>query len=129
MDQGKTRVADALAPGEARFFDGWVRGELRPCFAVGLPQGGAAAFVNVCAHRNRPVLVAEGPEAVESHGAGALPVVECTAHGAIYDAATGECVEGPCVGAQLIPVPLEIRDDGVFAVDDDAVDDSIYAIE
>lgn len=129
MNEGKTRVANALAPGEARFFEGWVRGEIRPCFAVGLPAGGAAAFVNVCAHRNRPVLVNEGPGVVESFGAGALPVVECTAHGAVYDAASGECVEGPCVGAQLIPVQLEIREDGVFAVDDDLVDDSIYALE
>lgn len=94
-----------------------MRGELRPCFVVEGADG-PAAYVNVCAHRNQPVVVDDTP--VEDG------LVECRAHGAFYRPETGECVEGPCVGAHLVPVTLRVREGEVFVVDDDAVDDSIY---
>lgn len=111
---------EALGPGEAVLFEGVVRGEPRPCVLLGAAEG-PVAFVNVCAHRNRPVVVRERPLDPQNR------TVECEAHGAIYEAASGECVEGPCVGARLIPVALEITAEGIHAVDDDVVDDSIYA--
>ena len=40
----------------------------------------------------------------------------CANHGATYEPATGECVWGPCFGAFLKRVPLEIAEEKVFAV-------------
>ena len=106
--------------GGAVFFQAVVRGERRDCFAV-RHAGGLSAFVNVCAHRNQPVVV-EAAHPFDDRGR-----IECRAHGAMYDPFSGECVEGPCQGARLTSVPLEIRDGEVLAIDDDVVDDSIYA--
>jgi nitrite reductase/ring-hydroxylating ferredoxin subunit len=39
----------------------------------------------------------------------------CANHGAIYEPKTGECVWGPCVGASLQNVPLEIDGEKIFA--------------
>lgn len=110
----------ALRQGAAVVFEAWVRGEMRPCFVVATAHG-PAAYLNVCAHRNQPVVIDDEP--VENG------LVECRAHGAFYEPETGECVEGPCVGARLVPVPVRVRDGVVYALDDDAVDDSIYADE
>lgn len=99
-------------------FDAFVRGQLRPCFAV-LSETGPAAYLNVCAHRNQPVVVDAHPF---EDG-----LLECRAHGAFYRPDTGECVEGPCIGARLVSVPLRVEGSLVSAIDDDAVDDSIYA--
>ncbi len=117
------KVADGLilAEGGALFFEAAVRGEWRPCVAVGTTAG-PRAFLNVCAHRNQPVVVDDRP--FDSEGR-----MECRAHGAKYDALTGECVEGPCVGARLVPVRVEQLTDGLWTVDDDVVDDSMYADE
>jgi nitrite reductase/ring-hydroxylating ferredoxin subunit len=39
----------------------------------------------------------------------------CANHGATYEPTTGECIWGPCVGASLHGVPLEIEDEKIFA--------------
>lgn len=39
----------------------------------------------------------------------------CANHGAIYKPQTGECLWGPCVGASLQSVPLEVEGDKVYA--------------
>lgn len=39
----------------------------------------------------------------------------CANHGATYEPKTGECVWGPCAGASLHAVPLEIQDERIFA--------------
>ena len=33
----------------------------------------------------------------------------CRNHGAMFDPRTGLCVRGPCVGASLKPLPVEVR--------------------
>lgn len=38
----------------------------------------------------------------------------CANHGAVFEPATGECIWGPCVGAALQIVPLEIEDGKIF---------------
>ena len=110
--------ARALGPGGAVEFEAVVRGEPRACFALRTPQG-LRAYVNVCAHRNQPV-VSDGRPCDERG------LLECRAHGAFYDPATGLCVEGPCEGARLVPVPVGEADGGLFVEDDLVVDDSIY---
>lgn len=114
---------EALPVGGALPFDAVVRGELRSCVAVRRPQDAVpVAFVNVCAHRNQPVVV-------DAYPFDALGRIECRAHGAIYEATSGECVGGPCVGARLLLVPLVEKDGELHAVDDDVFDDSAYAEE
>jgi nitrite reductase/ring-hydroxylating ferredoxin subunit len=39
----------------------------------------------------------------------------CANHGATYEPRTGECIWGPCAGASLQEVPLEIEDGNIFA--------------
>jgi nitrite reductase/ring-hydroxylating ferredoxin subunit len=39
----------------------------------------------------------------------------CANHGATYKPRTGECIWGPCAGASLQGVPLEIEDGNIFA--------------
>ena len=39
----------------------------------------------------------------------------CANHGATYEPKTGECIWGPCVGASLQGVPLEIDGQKIFA--------------
>jgi nitrite reductase/ring-hydroxylating ferredoxin subunit len=114
-------VVEALPPGGALFFEALVRGVERPCVAVGTPRG-PRAFLNVCAHRNQPVVVDDRP--FDEAG-----LLECRAHGAKYAPDSGECIEGPCVGARLVPVALLEQNGALFIVDDDVVDDSVYADE
>ena len=39
----------------------------------------------------------------------------CANHGATFEPTTGECIWGPCVGAHLQSVPLEISGKGIIA--------------
>ena len=39
----------------------------------------------------------------------------CANHGATFEPATGECIWGPCLGAALQSVPLEIVGESIFA--------------
>jgi nitrite reductase/ring-hydroxylating ferredoxin subunit len=39
----------------------------------------------------------------------------CANHGATYEPKTGECIWGPCAGASLQGVPLEIEGQKIFA--------------
>ena len=112
--------AEALAEGAAVEFEAEVQGERRECVLLRV-GGELRAFVNTCAHRRQPVVVDAQP--VRPDG-----TIECEAHGAIYDARTGECVDGPCSGAFLLPVPIHVHD-GVVVADDGPVDDSLYAEE
>lgn len=113
-----------LPPGEAVTFTGLVRGEERPCFAIRVPHPDAgsaefAAYLNICAHRNQPVVDSRFPFDEDS-------LVECRAHGARYEPHTGLCVDGPCVGARLVQLTVEEEGGELFALDDDTIDDSIY---
>jgi nitrite reductase/ring-hydroxylating ferredoxin subunit len=52
----------------------------------------------------------------------------CANHGAVFEPSTGECVWGPCVGASLESLTLDIRGGKVFAccaVDDEECDSSL----
>lgn len=52
----------------------------------------------------------------------------CANHGAVFEPPTGECIWGPCVGASLESLALDIRGEKVFAycaVDDEECDTSL----
>ena len=85
--------------GSVRFPLGQVEG-----FAVRDGAGAVHAYVNVCPHRAQPVDVGDGRLWL---GSGEI---ECQAHGARFDPATGACKGGPCGGQGLTPLRIEERD-------------------
>jgi len=111
-------LAEAGAPnGVIRLFETEVGGVARPCVLV-RGTSGFRAFVNTCAHRDRPVALGVGP--LEPDG-----TLLCDAHGARYELDLGECVEGPCLGERLRRVELTEREGRVFLVEE-PIDDSLY---
>ncbi len=107
-----------LPVGSALTFEALVAGETRDCVVV-RTTAGLSAFVNLCAHRRQPVVVDDRP--FDDRGR-----LECRAHGAFYDPATGVCVDGPCIGARLVGVPVREAGGLLVVDDDDVVDDSVY---
>jgi nitrite reductase/ring-hydroxylating ferredoxin subunit len=70
----------------------------------------AYAYLNRCPHRGTPLdwtpdhlLDAEGRHLV------------CATHGALFRVEDGVCLAGPCVGDQLVPVPLAQEDGALYA--------------
>jgi nitrite reductase/ring-hydroxylating ferredoxin subunit len=88
-----------LRPGQSvRFPLGQVEG-----FAVRDRSGAVHAYLNVCPHRAQPVDVGDGRLWLDSGE------IECQAHGARFDPATGDCKGGPCAGQGLTALPFEER--------------------
>ena len=77
-------------------------------FAVLARDGTVRAYANVCPHRAQPVDLGDGRLFLPS---GEL---ECSAHGARFDASTGACTGGPCGGRALTPLAIELRDGAVW---------------
>ena len=94
-------AAASLAPGATAKFRLRCRGRSIEGLVVN-HDGTYAAYVNVCAHAGTPLDLWPNEFYTED---GRWLV--CATHGAIYDPATGVCVEGPCPGARLTPLPLQ----------------------
>ena len=62
------------------------------------------AYVNRCPHAGHPLNWR--PDAFLAPG---NKLLLCSSHGALFDVASGHCVAGPCVGAALTPIAVEIR--------------------
>jgi nitrite reductase/ring-hydroxylating ferredoxin subunit len=73
-------------------------------FAVRDATGAVRAYLNVCPHRAQPVDVGDGRLWLPSGE------IECQAHGARFNPATGACSGGPCDGRPLTPLAIEERD-------------------
>lgn len=78
------------------------------------------AYVNRCAHLALPLNLL--PDRFLTYDGS---MILCTAHGAIFEKATGYCVAGPCAGKSLDPVPVRIVADYVLL--DDSVDGQALA--
>ncbi len=72
-------------------------------------QGKIVAYENLCRHLpltldydDNRFFTADGQHFV------------CQTHGAMYEPLTGLCVRGPCEGAKLKPLPIEVRDGTVW---------------
>jgi len=87
----------------------------REGFAVRAPDGSVRAYLNVCPHRLQPVDVGDGRLWTS---AGRL---ECQAHGAQFDPASGACTGGPCYGQPLTRLAIEERDGAVWLVEGEKV--------
>lgn len=68
-----------------------------------------ACFRNRCTHANYPLQRADGRILVQEER-----YLVCGAHGASYTLEDGKCAGGPCNGAGLTPIAIEIRDGAVF---------------
>ncbi|HMS78343.1 MAG TPA: Rieske 2Fe-2S domain-containing protein [Burkholderiaceae bacterium] len=101
-EAGWARVcpAGALAErGDGVRFDLVHRGGSLPAFVLRI-DGAPVAYLNQCAHV--PVELDWNPgRFLDDTGTG----IVCATHGAVYDAADGACIGGPCRGRGLQPVP------------------------
>lgn len=86
-------------------------GEARPAFAVRY-RGRVHAYLNRCGHV--PVELDWEPGAFFDHSR--LYLI-CSTHGALYDPASGACMDGRCKGRGLAPVAVEERDGHVYIED------------
>lgn len=77
--------------------------------AVFLYGGSVVAYLNVCAHQGRPLNWAENEFLFDEQGH-----LVCAHHGACFDLRSGVCTQGPCRGASLNRMPVEIVGDEVI---------------
>jgi nitrite reductase/ring-hydroxylating ferredoxin subunit len=73
-------------------------------------EGGLHAYLNRCRHIGLSLDWVDNQFFSEDKR-----FLICANHGATYEPATGECVWGPCAGAALLDVPLEIEGQKIFA--------------
>lgn len=78
------------------------------------------AYVNRCAHQALPLNIL--PDRFLTHDGS---MILCTAHGAIFEKATGYCVAGPCSGLSLAGLPVHIV--AGYVLLDDSVDPEALA--
>lgn len=94
-----------LPEGGARGFDPLGRGR-DTVFAV---RRGTAVRVwaDRCPHHGTPL-----PWRKDAYLNAAGDRIVCAAHGALFEIDTGLCVQGPCLGERLWPVPFTLNDEG-----------------
>nr|WP_282453018.1 Rieske (2Fe-2S) protein [Lysobacter sp. CAU 1642] len=100
-ETGVTEVHAELADGPASL-------------VVGRQGQGAVAYLNICPHAGRSLNWAPGRFLIEDG------LLICAAHGASFRLDDGHCVLGPCRGASLSALPVEVRDGEVYLVGGEA---------
>lgn len=76
-------------------------------------QGQAYCYLNACAHAGLK-LNRDSDEYFGHKGSSLI----CRAHGAIYDADTGKCTGGPCVGYSLIALAITEKNGSIYYEDE-----------
>jgi nitrite reductase/ring-hydroxylating ferredoxin subunit len=89
-------------------FDVELDGDLVPAFAVRF-AGRVVGYLNRCAHVALELDWSEGVF-FDEDGRDLI----CSAHGAVYAAASGQCLGGPCDGKPLVRLRMEERDGSVY---------------
>lgn len=105
----RDRLADS---GRAHGFSVMRAGRILPAIAYAF-DGQAHAAINICPHRGTSLDWQPG-EVFEESG---LYLI-CATHGAMFDPDTGLCIAGPCVGAQLQKLPVQVVDGRVELISD-----------
>jgi nitrite reductase/ring-hydroxylating ferredoxin subunit len=118
--------ANDIEPGRAKPFSlsrVGEAGESRPfaIFVVRRSRNDYVGYVNVCPHAGAWLNINAGEFFSDDRAH-----LRCGRHGALFDIATGQCVDGPCQGASLEPVTLAVLDGdlcvcGVELVEDDGL--------
>lgn len=93
---------------EAKGFVGRVDGKQRNIFAV-RKDGSYFVYLNHCPHAGALIDHIQGKF---FSGDGSL--LRCGMHGALFQIEDGECVDGPCLGKSLTPVPSQTQEDGLY---------------
>lgn len=117
MAEGKKKIArgkvvaqtDELSHGMTKKFRLKCQGRDIEGLLVGY-EGGVYAYVNRCRHIPISMDWVDNDFFTEDKR-----YLICANHGATYEPATGECIWGPCFGAFLQDVPLEISDGKILA--------------
>lgn len=73
------------------------------------------AYVNACPHYSQAARVPLAWRKDKYLNAAGSHIV-CAGHGALFEAQTGFCVSGPCKGASLVRVPIEISSEGKLSL-------------
>lgn len=79
---------------------------------VAIFEGQVVAYENVCRHV--PITLDYGDGKFFDGGEKNFI---CQTHGATYEPLTGKCIAGPCMGASLKRLTVEVRDDAVWFQD------------
>lgn len=95
-------TADTLAPGRTATFRLHHRGKPVDGFIVNV-NGSYHAYVNRCPHAGTTLDL--WPNEFKTDDGRFLV---CSTHGAIFEQHTGLCVEGPCPGARLETLTVEV---------------------
>lgn len=96
-----------IPDGTARGFD-WDRGGERPVPILVFRRGEQVyGYRNACPHIGVPLEM--DPDRFMNREGTHL---QCSTHGALFRVDDGMCVEGPCVGRPLRPVPLVVDGEG-----------------
>ena len=101
-------AAGALPPGRTATFRLRRDGRIVSAFIVN-HEGTHYAYVNRCPHAGMPL--DWWPNEFWSDDGRLLA---CATHGAVFEPDTGRCVEGPCPGARLDPLPIETRGESLI---------------
>ncbi len=67
------------------------------------------AYKNICPHTGVS-LNWQADEFMDFDGL----YIQCATHGARFEVETGLCVWGPCVNQSLLPVKIQVRDNGIY---------------
>lgn len=95
-------VADLGDPGSRAFTIG--RGDWPLRGLVVQRHGTVHAYVNRCPHAGHPLNLRPHEFLTPDRS-----LIVCNSHGAVFEMSTGLCVSGPCAGAKLRPVPIEVH--------------------
>lgn len=87
-------------------------GRIWPAFIIRYEEQ-ALAYLNACAHVGLK-LNGNKNEFFDRSGKSLM----CQAHGAVYDAATGKCKDGPCQGYGLIPLAIREEKNLIYYEDE-----------
>ena len=83
--------------------------EGRRYLALFCREGEVFAYLNTCPHQGRSMNWAPDEFLFGKDGK-----LICAHHGACFDITTGECVDGPCKGAELTKVAVRVKDGEVY---------------
>ena len=100
---GKSSIRFEIGRVSTRFGELPVEG-----FAIRTADGVVRGYANACAHRRQPVDLGDG-KLFSRDG-----LLECQAHGAYFDPASGVCMRGPCPGQSLRALDLSEAGGEIF---------------